>query len=67
MKKITDVNDIPRKIEGAPSIQFIQSEGTCGLSSFSSAFYEYFNKFIATRWMKNTIDYKTAMSQSVSR
>ena len=48
-------------------IQFIQSEGTCGLSSFSSAFYEYFNKYIATGWMKNTIDYKTAMSQPVSK
>jgi hypothetical protein len=65
MKKITDVNDVPKKKEGAPLIQFIQSEGTCGLSSLSSAFYEYFNKSIATGWMKNTIDYKTAMSQPV--
>ena len=67
MKKITDVSDIPIRIEGAPSIQFMQSEGTCGLSSFSSAFYEYFNEYIATGWMKNTIDYKTAMSQPVSK
>ena len=30
MKKITDVNDVLKKKEGVPSIQFIQSEGTCG-------------------------------------
>jgi hypothetical protein len=45
----------------------MQSEGTCRLSSFSSAFYEYFNEYIATGWMKNTIDYKKAMSQPVSK
>ena len=54
-----------QKKEGAPLIQFIQSEGTCGLSSLSSAFYEYFNKSIATKWMNNTADYKRAMSQPV--
>ena len=52
MKKVTDVNDIPKRLEGAPSIQFIQSAGTCGLSSFSSAFHEYFNKSIASEWMR---------------
>ena len=57
MKKISDVSDIPIRIEGAPSIQFMQSEGTCGLSSFSSAFYEYFDKFIANEWMKQTKSY----------
>ena len=37
MRKVMDVNDIPKRLEGAPSIQFILGEITCGLSSFSSA------------------------------
>jgi hypothetical protein len=44
----------------APSIQFIQDAGTCGLWSFSSAFYEYFNKNIASEWMKKTNGYMMA-------
>ena len=63
MRKVTDVNDIPKCLEDAPSIQFIQSAGTCGLSSFSSAFYQYFNKSIASNWMKNTNGYKMAMGK----
>jgi hypothetical protein len=46
----------------APSIQFIQDAGTCGLSSFSSDFYEYFNKYIASEWMKKTNGYMMAMA-----
>ena len=30
MRKVTDVNDIPKRLEGAPSIQFIQSARTYG-------------------------------------
>ena len=54
MRKGTDIKDIPKSSEGDPSIQLILGAGTCGLSSFSSAFYQYFNKSIATEWMKNT-------------
>ena len=52
MRKSMNVEDIPHREMYAPSIQFIQDAGTCGLSSFSSAFYEYFNKYITSEWMK---------------
>ena len=64
MRKVMDVNDIPKRLEGAPSIQFILGAGTCGLPSFSSAFYQYFNKSIASEWMKNTNGYILAMGET---
>ena len=56
MRKSINVEDIPNIELNAPSIQFIQGAGTCGLLSFSSAFYEYFNKYIASEWMKKQMD-----------
>ena len=57
-----NVEDIPNRELYAPSIQFIQGAGTCVLSSFSSAFYEYFNKSIASEWMKKINGYIMAMA-----
>ena len=62
MRNSMNVEDIPNREMYAPSIQFIQDAGTCGLSSFSSAFYEYFNKNIASEWMKKTNGYMMAMA-----
>ena len=47
MRKSMNDEDIPKRELYAPSNYFIQGAGSCGLSSFSSAFYEYFNKSIA--------------------
>ena len=64
MRKSMDVEDIPKRELYAPSTQFIQGAGTCGLSSFSSAFYEYFDKFIASEWMKETNEYIMDMADT---
>ena len=43
-RKYEKGHGFPKMLEDAPSIQFIQGAGTCGLLSFSSAFYEYLTK-----------------------
>ena len=59
-----DIKDIPKRLEVAPCIQFIRCTETCGLLSFSSALYEYFNKLIVSQWMNNTNEYTMAMAET---
>ena len=62
MRKSMNVEDIPKREMYAPSIQLIQDADTCGVFSFSSAFYEYFHKYIASEWMKKTNGYMMDMA-----
>ena len=55
LKNVIEI--IPLRLDEAPAMQFLQFTGMCGLSSFCSAFYHYFDTAIARKWMESSDDF----------
>ena len=65
LKNVIEV--IPVRLDEAPTMQFIQLKGMCGLLSFCGAFYIFFDSVIGRKWIESSDGFSKVTSEGTSK